>query len=123
MNSLGSTKHTVQSKLIFWYTDNCATNVVVKKGSSKTHLHNLAVDIFDICSTNNINLDIFWIPRASNKEADKLSKDYDDWSLTFKLVNKLSQKWGKISVDSFASDKSSKCTRFAQNSCAQTQTL
>ena len=72
---LESTKHKLQYKTIFWYTDNCGTSVIVKKGSNKTHLHNLAVDIFDTCFVNNINLDIFWIPRDSNKDADKLSRE------------------------------------------------
>ena len=72
--SLESTKYTFQSKTIFWYTDNYATSVTVKKGSSETHLHNLAIYIFDTCSSNNTNLDIFWISRGRNKEADKLRK-------------------------------------------------
>ena len=39
--------------------------------------------MFDTCSANNINLDIFLTPRDSNKEADKLRKeiDYDHWSV------------------------------------------
>ena len=66
------------------------------------------------CSASNINLDIFWILWNNNKEVDKLSKeiDYDDWYITLELVNMLSQKWGKISVDRFVSDKNSKCLRF-----------
>ena len=109
-----STKHTFKFKTIFWYTDNYATSVIVKKGSNKTHLHNLAIDIFETCFADNLNLDIFWISRDSNKEADKLSKeiDYDDWYITFEVVNMVCQKWGKISLDRFASDKNNKCSRF-----------
>ena len=80
-------------------------------------MHNLAIDIFDTCSANNIILYIFWIPQDSKKEAEKLSKeiDYVDWYITFELVNMLSQKWGKISVDSFTLNKNSKCSRFNSN--------
>ena len=55
---LESTKRTFQSKTIFWYTGNDAISAIVKKGSSKTHLHNLTIDIFGTCSLDNINLDI-----------------------------------------------------------------
>ena len=64
--------------------------------------------------------------RDSNKEADKLSKkiDYADWYITFKLVNMLSQKWGKISVDRFVSDKNNKCSRFnSKFLCPNTETV
>ena len=60
---------------MFWYISNYATSVIVRKDSSKTHLHNLAIGILGTSSANNINLDTFCIPQDSNKEAnDKNNK-------------------------------------------------
>ena len=111
-HSLESIKHKFKSKTIFWYTYNYATILIVLKGSNKPHFHNSAIDLFDNCFANNIN--IFWILRASNEEANKLNQeiDYGDLCITFKLVNVLCQKWSKISVDRFASDKYNKYSRF-----------
>ena len=68
---------------------------------------------------------IFWIPRDSNKEADKRSKEINyDCYLTFELVYILSQKWGKKSVDKFASDENNKGSRFnSKFLCPNTETM
>ena len=59
-------------------------------------------DIFNNCSANNM------------KEAGNLSKKTDlRIGATFELVNMLCQKWDKISIDWFASDKNNKCSRFS----------
>ena len=68
---------------------------------------------------------IFWIQRDSNKEADKCSKEINyDCYLTFELVYMLSQKWGKKSVDKFASDENNKGSRFnSKFLCPNTETM
>ena len=50
---------------------------------------------------HNIDLDVCWIPREENKEADRLSKqvNYGDRFTTNNLVKMLTYKWGKISID------------------------
>jgi len=82
--TLCSCKSMFANKEITWYTDNYACSIIVKKGSNKTHLQTLALRIFEILFENNINLNIFWIPRNLNVLADKYSKeiDFDDWVIS-----------------------------------------
>ena len=59
-------------------------------------------------------LEVFWVGREYNKEADKISKtiDFDDWYTTQHLINILEQRWGKISIDRFSSNINRKSKRF-----------
>ena len=59
-------------------------------------------------------MNICWIPRNENIEADKLSKqiDYDDWFITSELMKMLTGRWGKVTIDRFASDNNKKSIRF-----------
>ena len=75
--SLNSSKNKFENKTIFWYTNNYACSLITKKGSNKPKLHDLALEIHKISSTHNIDLNVCWIPREENKEADKLSKQVD----------------------------------------------
>ena len=74
----------------------------------------MALEIHKISSTHNIDLYVCWIPREENKEVDKLSKQVedDDWFITNYLVNMLTNKWGKVSIDRFASHTNNKTQRF-----------
>jgi len=74
--TLCSCKSMFANKEITWYTDNYACSIIVKKGSNKTQLQTLALRIFEILFENNINLNIFWIPRNLNVLADKYSIKY-----------------------------------------------
>ena len=62
------------------YTDNQNVVKIVKKGSMKPELQNISLHIFHLCLSYNILLEVEWIPRDKNFEADFLSKmfDYDD---------------------------------------------
>ena len=61
-----------------------------------------------------MHLEVFWVGREHNKEADKIFKtiDFNDWYTTQRLINILEQRWGKISIDRFASDINRKSKRF-----------
>ena len=65
----------------FWYTDNFATQEIIKCGSNKTHIHSIALNIFNLTFDHNIHLKHFWVRQEYNKEADKISKtiDFGDW--------------------------------------------
>ena len=95
-----------ENKWIFWYTDNFATQQIIKCGSNKTHIHSLALNIFSLTFDHNIHLEVFWVGREYNKEAHKIFEtiDFDDWYSTQHLINILEKPWGKISFDRFASD-------------------
>ena len=62
---------------LFWHTDNFAASKIVESGSSKLELQEKAIKIFDICKAKNINLEITWISRENNKDADFISKSID----------------------------------------------
>ena len=122
--SLLSSIKQFENKCIFWYTDNFATKQIIKCGSNKTHIHSLALNIFNLTFNHNIHLEVFWVGREYNKEADKISKtiDFDDWYTTQRLINILEQRWGKISIDRFASDINRKSKRFnSRYLCSETE--
>ena len=49
----------------------------------KRELQNIAFSIFKQCLSFNIFVDVAWVPRLLNTEADFYSKifDYDDWEI------------------------------------------
>ena len=91
--SLCSLPKSLNNNLLFWHTDNFAASKIVESGSSKPELQEKGVKIFDTCKVKNINLEITWIIREINMDADLISKliDYDDWIVknsTFKFLTK-----------------------------------
>ena len=104
------------SKVTF-YTDNQSTQRILKSGSMKRECHMLAKSTVDFCNTNDISLDVQWIPREKNKEADAISRepeilDTDDWGLSRSFVSFLERRYGKFSLDAFANDYNCKCDQF-----------
>ena len=104
----------LRGRAVNWETDNQAVPSITSKGSRKPHLQQLAVNIFNICRANAINLNIYWVPREQNTIADELSKfiDYDDWKTTKQFFTYLNQKWGPFTVDRFASHKNTQTARY-----------
>ena len=122
--SLLSSIKQFENKCIFWYTDNFATKQIIKCGSNKTHIHSLALNIFNLTFDQNIHLEVLWVGREYNKEADKISKttEFDERYTTQRLINILEQRWGKISIDRFASDINRKSKRFnSRYLCPETE--
>ena len=93
---------------------NFAASKTVQSSSSKPQLQEKAVKIFDICRVKNLNLEITQISQVNNKDADFISKliDYEDWIVKNSTFKFLTKKWGSMTIDRFASYKSSKCSRF-----------
>lgn len=112
--SLTSIPSYLSNNTLFWYTDNFAASKIVESGSNKSELQVKALEIFDICKTKNIDLKINWISRENNKEADCISKiiDHDDWVVNTFFFKFITNKWGKITIDRFASSKNTKSPRF-----------
>ncbi len=56
------------------------------------------------CLANSIRIDVEWIPRAKNDQADFVSRifDTDDWSLSEKLFSVINARWGPFTIDCFA---------------------
>ena len=81
--ALDSFSDKLNSKNVKWFTDsqNCAR--ILQSGSFKEDLHSLAFQIYSVCASKGISLDIHCIPRSQNCQADFISKaiDYDDWGI------------------------------------------
>ena len=114
-------KHALQSfanllngSHVKWYTDNKGVAAIVKSGSSKVHLHKLAMEIFSLSKEHNVIIDIEWIPRSEKEVADYLSKivDFDDWSVKDSYFRAVDSIWGPFTVDCFANSVNAKVPRF-----------
>lgn len=112
--ALTSFVNQIMSKSVLCHTDNYAASRIVSVGSNKLELQDLALSIFDLCSQNNIDLKVIWIPREINVAADKLSKyvDIDDWQLSPSFFAFLNNQWGPFSIDRFADNENTKVERF-----------
>ena len=109
-----SLKEILKGKSVKWYSDSQNVVSIVKKGSSKPVLHQLALDIFWICSNDSISLEIEWISRDNNKRADQLSRiiDFDDWFINDFAFEYFDHIWGVHTVDRFANVFNKKMTRY-----------
>jgi len=63
----------LRHKKVKVFTDNENASRIVSVGSPKQHLHCLALDIFQLCLVNDIQIDAQCIPRDANVRADLLS--------------------------------------------------
>ncbi|XP_071796296.1 uncharacterized protein [Asterias amurensis] len=101
------------SKLKLLTDSQCAAKII-ESGSMKPNLNNLVVDIFNICLNNSIRIDVEWIPRAKNDQADFVSRilDTDDWSLSEKFFSLINARWGPFTIDCFAISYNAKLPRF-----------
>ena len=61
-----------------------------------------------------ISLQVQWIPREDNAEADALSReiDLDDWGVSQDFFNEIDRIWGPHTVDRFADNSNAKLSRF-----------
>ena len=94
--------------------DNSSACRILSVGSTKSHLQNIAIDVFNFCSKFNIKLVPQWIPREQNELADYYSriKDTDNWSIDndkFTFINNL---YGLFTVDRFTNNLNRKLKRF-----------
>ena len=82
------------------------------------------MNISNLTLDYNIDLEVFWVGREYNKEAGNISKTiaFEDLYTTQRLISILEQRWGKISIDRFASDINRKSKRFySRYSCPETE--
>lgn len=112
--ALYSFVHFLKGQSVHWFTDNQGAVSIIKNGSPKQHLHEIALDLFSFCLLHCISIFPEWIPRDLNVTADKISKfiDWDDWCTTNDLFEYLNCKWGPFTVDRFASAENAKLQRF-----------
>ena len=119
-----SLKHILANQRIKWFTDNQGVKSIITKGSMKTELQDIAYSIFRMCLSQSISLEIEWIPRSENEKSNYLSKilDFDDWGISFAVLDMIQSRYGALQVDWFASNYNAKLpkfySRFWNPSCA-----
>ena len=108
-------KHLLQNQAVTWHTD-CKNLVrIVKRGSTKPYILNLAIAVYHVTKQNNILLNVVWIPRKENEQADFFSRviDYNDWGISSEWFDKICLYCKVIpSFDRFADQDNKKCTLF-----------
>ena len=79
-NILFSINKFLHNKRIKQFTDNQNVVSIINKGSMKRELQDIAINILRNCLNNNISIDVEWIPRSKNDQADCISRivDYGD---------------------------------------------
>ena len=97
-----------------WFTDNQNVPRIISSGSRKEQLQSEALSIFNICCSHGISIEMEWIPRSQNDQADFLSRifDSDDWGLSPLSFHHIDLVWGPHSVDRFANHVNAKLPRF-----------
>ena len=97
-----------------WCSDNQNLVRILQAGSKKEHLQDQAVAIFSICAQYSIRLELTWVPREQNVEADYISKvlEIDDWMLNPQVFEWLESMWGPHTVDRFANSANTQLPRF-----------
>ncbi|XP_063442680.1 uncharacterized protein LOC134722976 [Mytilus trossulus] len=121
--ALISFKNVFEGKTLKWYTDNQNCVKIVKAGSMNEKLQFLALSIFSVCIQKCISIDIQWIPRSQNSQADYISRmvDYEDWGVSNEFFQFMNDLWGPYTIDRFANSQNAKVCRYNSmfwNPCA-----
>lgn len=112
--ALLSYQNVFTGKNLNWHTDNQNCVRIVQSGSMKEKLQVIAMSIFSVCMQKGISLNIQWIPRIQNTQADYISRivDHEDWGISVQFFNFMNDLWGPYSIDRFASSLNKKLPRF-----------
>ena len=104
----------LQGKKVAWFTDNTSVVSIVHNGSKVTELQSLALSVFNVCACSGISLEMKWIRRTFNYQADHLSRtiDFDDYTINDDVFHMLDCKWGPHTVDRFACSYNAKLSRY-----------
>ena len=107
-------QETVANRSVKWFSDSQSCVRIVKFGSTKLELQNIAFSIFDICLAHKIDLDIHMVPCSLNSEADQISKlsNTDEWEVSKVFFDFMNGLWGPYDIDRFASYKNRKLERY-----------
>lgn len=79
-----------------------------------SELQDLALKIKDIVIDKDLDLEVGWIPRCLNEEADSVSRfwDADDGGIQDYIFSFVTTKWGVPVWDAFADENNAKCITF-----------
>ena len=104
----------VEGKSVVVNTDNQNVPYILKVGSKKKKLQNIAMSVHNWCESQDVQIEGKWIPRSKNLKADSLSRmtDCDDWSVKQCVFDYFDMIWGPYTCDRFADLYNSKCKKF-----------
>lgn len=96
------------------FSDNQNVVRIMEICSKKPELQEEAFAIFSIAAQNLIRIELQWIPRSENQQADYLSRlmDTDDWKIQPLIFSQLNGLWGPHTIDQFANHLNSQLARF-----------
>lgn len=113
--ALASFPAQLQSRVVLWRVDNAAAAIIVLKGSRRSHLQRIAVEIAAMTRDLNVHLLPLWVPRELNVEADWWSRQVDrgDFSLAPATFRRVTLAWHVYPViDLFADCFNAHCRLF-----------
>ena len=108
----------MKGETVKWLTDNQNVVRIIEHGSRKHLLQEIAVNILSILMQTAIRLEMAWIPREKNQQADYLSRlvDHDDWMVNPHIFQWIDSIWGPhtiyIYIDRFATHYNRQLPRF-----------
>jgi hypothetical protein len=113
-NVLESLRVFIAGTAVRLHVDSQSAWLILQSGSGVETLHSLALQVFWFCVRHGIRLVTVWIPRELNAQADYLAGiyDVDDWKLADFWFRLLSQRWGRHTIDRFATHLNNLCKRF-----------
>lgn len=105
LHALQSFSAVLSHHKVNWFSDSQNSCRIVSEGTSKPELRAITKEIFEVCMSFDIAMEIEWLPRSQNDKADYLSRivDLDDWSMSAALFQLVVSSWGPHTVDRFAS--------------------
>ena len=97
--------HLCAGKFVVFQVDARNLLGIVNRGSPRLKLNELARELFWFGVEHGISLSVKWVPREENSLADELSKLAipDDYMLSRMVFRQLEERWGRHSIDLFAS--------------------
>ncbi|KAM7166314.1 uncharacterized protein RBU57_007209 [Macrochelys suwanniensis] len=98
-------------------TDNMACMFYInRQGGARSHLLCVeAMNLWNFCIHNNINITASYLPGCQNITADSLSRHFSqehEWKIHDRVLETIFQKWGHPVIDLFASATNHKCPLF-----------
>ena len=105
---------TLQGETVKWLTDNQNVVRIIEHGSRKPLLQEIAVNILSVLMGRAIRLEMAWVPREENQQADYLSRliDHDDWMVNPFIFQWLDSVWGPHTIDRFATHYNRQLARY-----------
>jgi hypothetical protein len=107
----------LRGQTVRWFTDSVNAVNIISKGSRKSALQSVAVEILQLFRQYGIVLHPSWLSWRFNLVADNLSRfengeDRDDWALDRRHFEWLDSLWGPHTCDRFASQFSAQVPVF-----------